>query len=511
MSISLSFQETQERFGLLCRATDSFSDTHDEIQSSLSDLRKLISQELLTLARRGSPDHFAELYLAFGREMDRFAEFCAFPFLASRFVVGFGGAFSAGKSSLINALMAQKLLVTEVDPTTSLPSYLLQGGEDKIFALNLHRQLIELSPSEFSSLTHDERLRFGSQVSSLLQAAFITRQAFPWENLAIIDTPGYSKPDSEQWSERTDENLARAQLNAAQAVVWVISAKSGGITEDDINFLARLRPEIPKLIALTRADSAPEEDIRAIVEGVVRSTTERNIPVIAVIPVTNRNLPQFPLTPLLEKLYQWNLHQTKLRFAYNFKALFTQYSRSIEAELRHTHWQLNRLNRMVILVEDQIILSDVQAFKTEIDEQLQRLDRQLNDLVELRNRFFIALKHIGDKVGIPLPEPHEIDLLSDGGVKLIDILIQMRMQQGTKEKDMRTLLHKLIQGCQATNTQSILRRRAMQHSERLSLFTRPKEIINFNELVRHSREKPNQMLSVFANCVAKPRSEQCHD
>jgi len=151
MMPEMTAEHVAARYDLVCRAVrpTSLPDDARGVVAELGDLRDVIAQEFLALARRGSPDHFAELYLAFERELDRFAEFCAFPDLAQRFVVGFGGAFSAGKSSLINALLDERLLVVEVDPITSLPSYLLHGDADRVYALNLHRQRIHLSTDEF--------------------------------------------------------------------------------------------------------------------------------------------------------------------------------------------------------------------------------------------------------------------------------------------------------------------------------------------------------------------------
>ncbi|VTP65736.1 Dynamin family [Leclercia adecarboxylata] len=71
--------------------------------------------------------------------------------------LGLAEAFSAGKSSLINALVGdRKCLVTEVDPTTSLPTYLVQGEQETpdVKAINLFNRLITLSHSQFRTLTH---------------------------------------------------------------------------------------------------------------------------------------------------------------------------------------------------------------------------------------------------------------------------------------------------------------------------------------------------------------------
>ncbi|BCU08303.1 dynamin family protein [Allochromatium tepidum] len=184
-----------QRYPLLCRAlqaTPNADDPQWAVADRLGKLEQLVHEALLELARQGSPDDFADIYLGFTEELRRFREFCTEPRLANKTIVAFGGAFSAGKSSLINALVGQRLMVTEVDPTTALPAYLFADDADAIHALNLHGLRVPLTDDEFLSLTHDEPKQYGSEVARALTAAFVTRRDFPWGNLAFIDTPGYT-------------------------------------------------------------------------------------------------------------------------------------------------------------------------------------------------------------------------------------------------------------------------------------------------------------------------------
>lgn len=60
---------------------------------------------------------------------------------------------------------------------------------------------------ETKHYTHDEKQNYGSQISSLLTSAFITDPEFH-ERLALLDTPGYTKPEDNDYSQRTDESVA---------------------------------------------------------------------------------------------------------------------------------------------------------------------------------------------------------------------------------------------------------------------------------------------------------------
>ncbi|MBP6536478.1 MAG: dynamin family protein, partial [Xylophilus sp.] len=430
------------RYGLLCRALQATPGANDPqpVLDTVTRLDDLIHRELLALARLGSPDDFADIYLGFARELARFREFCADPRLAEKTVVAFGGPFSAGKSSLINTLMGQKLLVVEVDPTTALPAYVLAGATDAVHALNLHRLRVPLGDDELASLTHDEPHRYGSQVSRALSAAFITRRDFPWDSLAFIDTPGYTGRANA--GDRTDADLAATQLGGAHAIVWVVSIKQGNLTEEDLAFLARLDPDIPRIVVASHADLVTEEDRRAVVQRMADTLAARNLPVLGVHTVSARPRHAELLAPLRAQLDAWNQTPRQQRFAHRFKALFTRYQRGLERDTRDAQWQLHRINRLATLADGDMA-QDAGELKTMVDERLAALKTVETRLRELRGRFFGELKRAGDTVGIPLPEPHEVDLLEPGRSNLLEQLVALREQQGNQAPDVRLPLKRL--------------------------------------------------------------------
>jgi tRNA U34 5-carboxymethylaminomethyl modifying GTPase MnmE/TrmE len=445
--MKLNPAELVERYALLCRSTQAGTTGDPQslrIAPHLSALNKLVRHDLRALGRQGSPDDFADICFELEQELERFQEFCTFPSLAQKFVVAFGGGFSAGKSSLINALLGKRLLVTEVDPTTSLPTYLLRGDEDAIHAQNLFGQHIRLDDEEFLSLTHDEVERYGSNVSRLLRSAIISRSDFPWHNLTLIDTPGYTKHEDKRHSERTDEHIARTQLNSAQAIVWVIDARQGCITEDDIKFLATLQPEIPRLIALSRADQKPAEDIAGIVAGIRATLEKRNLPFIDVVAVSARRKEWSPAL-ILEQLGRWNGAGRELRFSHNFKHQFTRYTRHLDDERRQAQQHLNRLNRILALADEAAVQQDARELKLRAEGLVQLSERLHAEVISLRYLFFTELKAIGNHVGIPLPEPSELDVLIDQGFDVLEILRHQREAEGTPPPDEPASLKELAQ------------------------------------------------------------------
>ena len=473
----------QQRYSLLCRALQATpaADDPQPVLDTVSRLDDLIHRELLELARLGSPDDFADIYLGFARELARFREFCADPRLAEKTIVAFGGPFSAGKSSLINALIGKKLLVVEVDPTTALPAYVLAGAADAVHALNLHRLRVPLTDDELASLTHDEPHRYGSQVSRALSAAFITRRDFPWASLAFIDTPGYTGRATA--GDRTDADLAATQLSGAHAIVWVVSIKQGNLTEEDLTFLARIDPEIPRIVVVSHADQVSEEDRSAVIKRMADTLAARNLAVQGVFPVSARPRQAELLAPLRAQLDAWNQTPRQQRFAHRFKALFTRYQRGLERDTRDAHWQLHRINRIATLA-DGAIASDASELKTMIDERLAALKTVETRLRELRGRFFGELKRAGDTVGIPLPEPHEVDLLEPGRSNLLEQLVALREQQGDEAPDTRLTLKRLRENGDVLHRPLLTRRSSYTPLSTLTRLCRPGDVTNRPALLR---------------------------
>ena len=427
----LDEQAVRERYALICQACESVAgEGNQQLELQLQALEQIIEQELPALARKGSPDNITDLLQALRLEMARFREFCEYPALPSKVVVGLGGSFSAGKSSLINALIGDRqCLVTEVDPTTSLPTYLVQSKSEQteVHAINLFNRVVSLSHEQFRTLTHDEKSRYGSQISSLLKSVVVAHPALPWDNLALLDTPGYSKAD-QVGSERTDANLARTQLNSAQFIVWLVPADKGTITEEDIAFLGTLDRAIPKLVVISRADKHPAEEIEAIVVLVRDTLVKRGVSVLNVIPFSNRPRSNYSAEPLLDYFAQWNKARRELVFAQQFKRQFMVYQRFIDEEKQQAQLRLSKFNRILTLSDDSEVLGDIDSLQRNNKVDLAQLEQLAETLNGVQLRFFIQLKQIGDGVGIPLPEPDTLNLLEFGSIDIIHRLNELKEQ-----------------------------------------------------------------------------------
>ena len=92
----LSEQAVRERYALLSQACESVAgEGNQQLEQQLQALEQIIEWELPGLARKGSPDNITDLLQALRLEMARFREFCEYPALPSKVVVGLGGRADA--------------------------------------------------------------------------------------------------------------------------------------------------------------------------------------------------------------------------------------------------------------------------------------------------------------------------------------------------------------------------------------------------------------------------------
>lgn len=222
------------------------------LQQALDELQQLIDEGLPALTHQSAPPGLLDTWNALHAEVQRLRETFAGSALAGKTVVALGGSFSAGKSSLVNALLDTRLMPTDVNPTTAVPAYAMHGEASRIQALDTDGTLHDIPEAQLKNFTHEGG---GAQG---IRTFYAHHPDFPWQNLALLDTPGYTSPGS------ADAEMARTWLNTAHAILWCIPADAGTISASDLQFLATLDKNIPFAIALTKADKKPAEDLDSI-------------------------------------------------------------------------------------------------------------------------------------------------------------------------------------------------------------------------------------------------------
>jgi len=153
------------------------------------------------------------------------------------------GAFSVGKSSLINMLIGQQLLPAALAETTAIPTFLEYGPA----------QTIRLTQGDGTVSSIDAAGLRKAATTGMDPGAFATvTLPIPWlEPFLLVDLPGTESMDSRKRS------ITQAQVHAADVIIYMIANR--GPTQADIELLQRIKDRgKPVFLAIAKWDQVVE-------------------------------------------------------------------------------------------------------------------------------------------------------------------------------------------------------------------------------------------------------------
>lgn len=426
-----------------------------ELKVDLSKIEEIINKKIPETLKKNAPDDFYVLYTDFKAEYERFRDFILYDKLIGKNIVAIGGGFSSGKSSFLNAIMGKMVLPADIAPSTSVPTYIVSGEKHDVMGINVFDTQVSMQPRDIKKIAHgfgevenedDEKITDEVTLGHVLESIFFSTPLHHYSNIAFLDTPGYSKPDSEKYSAKTDEQIARGQLNSSNYILWFVQADAGTITEEDIKFIKTLREDIPKLIVVTKADKKNLDDLERIIDKIKSTLDIKGVRYIDVLSFTSKpnqigddDLAEFiesDTEKIRHQIDSWNNQIYESNFARNFKILFVRCKEFYEDEIDEESRKLTRLNTSItkLMAEDiePEILDPLQAMVRDAQKNVNSLKDINKQLKVLQDEFFSEIKFVSDLVGIAMPEPSEIDLLQDRIKNPLDVFEEYKREKGIK-------------------------------------------------------------------------------
>ena len=424
------YQDLKDNFSLLCEIIREPS-KNQKLKADLGRVDSIIRKEIPEAFEKNAPEDFYVLFADFKSEYDRFRDFILYEKLIGKNVVALGGGFSSGKSSFLNALMGDSFLPEDIDPTTAIPTYIVRGREeahglnafDAQITLNLRNDLKKIVHG-FGELEGEDDRNMTDSVTlgHILKSVFCSTPRQTYEHLAFLDTPGYSKPDGEEYSLKTDERIAREQLNASNFILWFVPAERGTIPQADINFIRKLRDGIPKMIIVSKSDKKDISNLRKIIERIKEDLNRKGIQFADVRAfssqreqVSEPELARFlkaDAQAIRAQLNAWNATRYETTFARNFKKLFVRCKSYYESKISEEGRKLLCLNPPLTMFRgDEAVMEPLERLADVYKSEIASLRGVLKNVERLQEAFFTEIKKISDQVGIQMPEPDEIDLI----------------------------------------------------------------------------------------------------
>lgn len=448
------YEKLLSNFNLLCGIIRQ-NTSGNQLKVDLSKIEEIINKKIPDTLKKNAPEDFYELYTDFKSEYEKFRDFILYDKLIGKNIIALGGGFSSGKSSFLNALMGKPVLPADIDPSTSVPTYIVKGEKHEVLGINVFDSKVQMQPRDIKKIAHgfgevvdddDEKITNDVTLGHVLDNIFFSTPLHKYDSVAFLDTPGYSKPDSEKYSAKTDEQISREQLNSSNYILWFVQADAGTITEEDIKFIKTLRQDIPKLIIVNKADKKSVSDLKDIIAK-IRSTLDiKGIRYVDVFAFTSKmdqvedseleNFIAANTEKIKKQIDVWNRQVYESNFARNFKQIFVRCKDFYEDEIEEESRKLTRLNSSITRLSaediDFKILEPLQMMVKEAQRNVNELKDINSKLKELQNEFFTEIKYISDVVGIAMPEPSEIDLLQDKVQNPLQVIEEYKKQNGIK-------------------------------------------------------------------------------
>lgn len=419
----------------------------NELLDEAHKIEEIIKTDLPKELEMEAPPDLPALCFDLQEVYEQFEDFLVFQDMIGKKIVALGGGFSTGKSSFLNNLMGkttegQVRLPTDTAASTSVPTYLMHAdGEESIRAINLFdSRITDLTTDDVGILAHgfEEKSNLGVSLGQLIQRMFISTPRQPYAHIAFLDTPGYSKPDNKDYSARTDEQIAKEQLNHSDFIFWFVNGSV--LPQTDIDFLKQLDTHIPKAIILNKADKVLShgiEEYHKTIESIKKNTDRNGIAIRGVWGFTRVPRWQKAIASDIQAIHDLlktlDVPQEQSRFSHDFMKLFVECEKYYRKEMKEETARLDRVNKVMFLSDNEQIRSSLDDSKIILTNRIQKLKQAQANLETQRNIFFDTVRKVAQKVQINIPTPSELELAEENAGDPSLLLAHMLQKSGKKE------------------------------------------------------------------------------
>lgn len=291
------------------------------------------------------------------------------------------GEFSAGKTSLINALTDSKVLEIASRPTTATLYQIFFGStENKAVALTAEGESVEL---QLDSMKNEELLKYPTV------NLFDTSMKVP-KDIIFVDTPGLSSPDPKH------REVLISILPRVDAILLTVDANQP-ITRSLLAFVKEMRlAEKPIYLILNKTDTKSTGELQDLKAGIARDI---DLPIDSIVCTSASTGGVSELQQLLTKIQGQKTQIIAKVDALRTKELIGEL-RSFIAEILRSSSSPRELKEAVRAQE-----RELERLQSNIRQLMERVEEKLSDKVDetqssLRTQLWSSLNGILSKKGI---------------------------------------------------------------------------------------------------------------
>jgi len=277
------------------------------------------------------------------------------------------GAFSAGKSSLLNALLDKPVFATAITAETAVPAELIHAGEDSFIGYRPNNPPIPLSADAVRN-NHLSALQPNGWVEASLNAPILAELP----HLRLVDMPG--------WDSGVAGHAQAIDHYAPRSLAYgvVVSAEEGNLRESIRNALVELAlMDMPIIAIVSKCDKKPPEDVAAIAEQIRQEITQATgKPPLRIVKASARRKDTAEFTEALKALEQ----QAETLFN---QSVAPRFGLELKRLAKHLETLSNRddLSSEQIAAQIAQLRQDMQAFEAKLSAETQALDAQVGSVL----------------------------------------------------------------------------------------------------------------------------------
>lgn len=303
------------------------------------------------------------------------------------------GEFSAGKTSLINALTDSKVLEIASLPTTATLYQIIFGApENKAVALSAEGEEVEL---QLDALKNDELKKYPTVT------LFDTSTKVP-KDIIFVDTPGLSSPDPKH------REVLTSILPRVDAILLTVDANQA-VTRSLIDFVKSMRlAEKPIYLILNKIDTKSSSELQDLKRGIARDV---DLPIDSLVCASAYTNNISELQQLLTKIQAEKTQIIAKVDALRTKELIGEL-RSFIAEVLCSSSSPQELKEAVRAQE-----RELERLQNNIRQLMERVEEKLSDKVDetqstLRAQLWPLLNGILSKKGISYNDAIEAEVIN---------------------------------------------------------------------------------------------------
>ena len=204
------------------KAFHKIRDIYDDLNNKCADLPK------------------GKLFDNFDELLDKIEEAINFPLFYHKNIIALCGQFSSGKTSMINSFLKDNILPTSIEPTTAINTFVICDKDYEnqgLYIRNHFSGQTKVDKELYQFVTHAFAQKYDKNVHSMIKYVSLHTQKLKYENIALLDTPGYTGQGIDATED--DSNMAMKGIAQADNIIWVVSMENGTIKNNDLEFLEK--------------------------------------------------------------------------------------------------------------------------------------------------------------------------------------------------------------------------------------------------------------------------------